>query len=121
MGNDVKEMIVECCNEFIQCVSSEANEISTKENKTTILPEHVVAALESLDFASMIETVKATMNELKEEDKEVRAEKGMQISDEEALRLQQEMFAAAKARYNSGDATIGAGQPPAAANTGSLD
>ena len=41
----------------------------------------------------------------KEEDKEVRAEKkkkkGMQISDEEALRLQQEMFAAAKARYNS--------------------
>ena len=49
----------------------------------------------------MIETVKATMNELKEEDKEVRAEKkkkkGMQISDEEALRLQQEMFAAAKA------------------------
>ena len=91
MGNDVKEMIVECCNEFIQCVSSEANEISTKENKTTILPEHVVAALESLDFASMIETVKATMNELKEEDKEVRAEKkkkkGMQISDEEALRV----------------------------------
>tara|TARA_B100000405_G_scaffold22179_2_gene16548 strand:+ start:324 stop:743 length:420 start_codon:yes stop_codon:yes gene_type:complete len=125
MGNDVKEMIVECCNEFIQCVSSEANEISTKENKTTILPEHVVAALESLDFASMIETVKATMNELKEEDKEVRAEKkkkkGMQISDEEALRLQQEMFAAAKARYNSGDATVGAGQPPAAANPGSLD
>lgn len=125
MGNDVKEMIVECCNEFIQCVSSEANEISTKENKTTILPEHVVAALESLDFASMIETVKATMNELKEEDKEVRAEKkkkkGMQISDEEALRLQQEMFAAAKARYNLGDATVGAGQPPAAANPGSLD
>jgi histone H3/H4 len=63
MGNDVKEMIVECCNEFIQTISSEANEISTKENKTTILPEHVVAALESLDFASMVETVKATMNE----------------------------------------------------------
>ena len=75
MGNDVKEMIVECCNEFIQTISSEANEISTKENKTTILPEHVVAALESLDFASMVETVKATMNDIKEEDKEVRAEK----------------------------------------------
>ena len=90
MGNDVKEMIVECCNEFIQTISSEANEISTKENKTTILPEHVVAALESLDFASMVETVKATMNDIKEEDKEVRAEKkkkkGLQISDEEARR-----------------------------------
>ena len=71
----MKEMIVECCNEFIQTISSEANEISTKENKTTILPEHVVAALESLDFASMVETVKATMNDIKEEDKEVRAEK----------------------------------------------
>ena len=105
MCNDVKEMIVECCNEFIQTISSEANEISTKENKTTILPEHVVAALESLDFASMVETVKATMNDIKEEDNEVRAEKKkkkwLQISDEEALRLQQEMFAAAKARYAS--------------------
>ena len=74
---------------------------------------------------SLTKSIRKTMNELKEEDKEVRAEKkkkkGMQISDEEALRLQQEMFAAAKARYNSGDATIGAGQPPAAANTGSLD
>ena len=48
MGNDVKEMIVECCNEFIQCVSSEANEISTKENKTTILPEATLSRRWSL-------------------------------------------------------------------------
>ena len=72
---EVKEMILEACNEFVQCVSSEANEISTKENKSTIMPEHVVGALESLDFASYVETVSAAMLEMKEEGKELRAEK----------------------------------------------
>ena len=52
LSAEVKEMVLEACNEFVQCVASEANEISTKENKSTILPEHVVKALESLDFAS---------------------------------------------------------------------
>ncbi len=58
-------MVLEACNEFVQCVASEANEISTKENKSTILPEHVVKALESLDFASYVETVSAAMVEMK--------------------------------------------------------
>ena len=100
---EVKEMILDACNEFVQCVASEANEISTKENKSTILPEHVVGALESLDFASYVETVSAAMLEMKEEGKELRAEKkkkmGLQMTPEEALAMQQKMFAEAKARY----------------------
>ena len=51
---EVKEMVLEACNEFVQCVASEANEISTKENKTTIMPEHVVNALKSLDFEAYV-------------------------------------------------------------------
>ena len=73
---EVKEMILDACNEFVQCVASEANEISTKENKSTILPEHVVGALESLDFASYVQTVSAAMLEMKEEGKAERADKG---------------------------------------------
>ena len=55
-------------------MASEANEISTKENKSTIF-EHVVGALESLDFASYVQTVSAAMLEMKEEGKAERAEK----------------------------------------------
>jgi hypothetical protein len=32
--------------EFIQLVSSEANEVATKEHKSTIVPEHVMKALQ---------------------------------------------------------------------------
>jgi len=46
MSQDVKDLVMETCTEFVQCVASEANEISTKDNKTTITPEHVVRALE---------------------------------------------------------------------------
>lgn len=137
LSAEVKEMVLESCNEFVQCIASEANEISTKENKSTILPEHVVKALESLDFASYVETVSAAMVEMKEEGKEARAEKkkkkGMQMTPEEALAMQQKMFAEAKARYESGDALGGAGGgagaiggppaglPPPAPTGGSLE
>jgi len=36
--------------EFIQLLSSEANEIATKEKKNTIQPEHVMSALKELGF-----------------------------------------------------------------------
>ena len=137
LSAEVKEMVLESCNEFVQCIASEANEISTKENKSTILPEHVVKALESLDFASYVETVSAAMVEMKEEGKEARAEKkkkkGMQMTPEEALAMQQKMFAEAKARFESGDALGGAGGgagaiggppaglPPPAPTGGSLE
>jgi histone H3/H4 len=132
MSAEVKEMVLEACNEFVQCVASEANEISTKENKTTIMPEHVVNALRSLDFEAYVERVSAAAEEMKEEGKEARAEKkkkkGMQMSPEEALALQEKMFAEARARYNSGDASGaggapggGAPPPPPAPAGGSLD
>ena len=38
------------CSEFIQLLSSEANEVATKEKKNTIQPEHVISALKELGF-----------------------------------------------------------------------
>lgn len=35
------------CAEFVQLVATQANTQSEKEKKTTVLPEHVVAALEA--------------------------------------------------------------------------
>ena len=71
MGNDVKEMIVECRTSHpVRQLRGERDLHEGEQDH--ILPSTLVAALESLDFASMIETVKATMNELKEEDKGTR-------------------------------------------------
>ncbi len=52
--------------EFVQLVSSEANDLSEKEKKTTITPEHVLAALEQLGFADFQEDVRAFYGDVKE-------------------------------------------------------
>lgn len=42
VANDARELVVNCCTEFIHLVSSEANEICNKSEKKTISPEHVI-------------------------------------------------------------------------------
>ena len=62
------------------------------------------------------QTLLTAANDMKEEGKEARAEKkkkkGLQMTPEEALAMQQKMFAEARARYNSGDASGPGGPPP---------
>lgn len=52
--------------EFIHLLSSEANEVCSGEQKKTIAPEHIVAALKSLGFDSYIEEVESVLDEHKE-------------------------------------------------------
>lgn len=42
VANDARELVVNCCTEFIHLISSEANEICNKSDKKTISPEHVI-------------------------------------------------------------------------------
>ncbi|ERE68193.1 protein Dr1-like protein [Cricetulus griseus] len=44
VANDARELVVNCCTEFIHLISSEANEICNKSEKKTISPEHVIQA-----------------------------------------------------------------------------
>lgn len=100
VANDARELILNCCTEFIHLVSSEANDICNKQQKKTINPEHVLAALDSLGFSSYKDEAKAVM----EEAKAVAAKKRRQstrlenlgIPEEELLRQQQELFAKAR-------------------------
>jgi histone H3/H4 len=46
VAKDAQDLLVECCVEFINLISSESNEICSKEEKRTIAPEHVLRALE---------------------------------------------------------------------------
>ena len=42
VANDARELILNCCTEFIHLVSSEANDLCNKQHKKTISPEHVL-------------------------------------------------------------------------------
>jgi histone H3/H4 len=56
--------------EFIQLVSSESNEVATREGKNTIVPEHVLRALDALGFGGrMAGEARAAWDAFKEESK----------------------------------------------------
>lgn len=63
---EARDILIECCVEFITLISSEANEISEAENKKTIGHEHIAAALEKLGFGEYVEEIMAVANEHKE-------------------------------------------------------
>ncbi|XP_058260136.1 protein Dr1 isoform X2 [Hemibagrus wyckioides] len=56
VANDARELVVNCCTEFIHLVSSEANEICNKSEKKTISPEHVINGLRYRSHTSFTET-----------------------------------------------------------------
>jgi hypothetical protein len=55
--------------EFIQLLSSEANELAMGDNKSTITPEHVVRALQQLGFEEWADDVKHSHEQFKAEAK----------------------------------------------------
>lgn len=100
VANDARELILNCCTEFIHLVSTEANEICNKQMKKTISPEHVLAALDSLGFGNYKEDATTVLQEAKAvAAKKRRGSSRLQnlgIPEEELLRQQQELFAQAR-------------------------
>jgi len=101
-GKDARDLLIECCVEFITLISSEANEISEKEAKKTIACEHITKALEQLGFGEYVADIMEVANEHKEQSKnrEKKANKLEEsgISMEELALLQQAAFAEAAQR-----------------------
>ncbi|KAL2149963.1 hypothetical protein VTH82DRAFT_7639 [Thermothelomyces myriococcoides] len=102
-SKEARDVLIECCVEFITLISSEANEISEKEAKKTIACDHIIKALDQLGFPDYVPAVLEAAAEHKEVQKgrEKKANKLEQsgLSLEELERLQQEQFAAAAARH----------------------
>ncbi|KAF9923486.1 negative cofactor 2 transcription regulator complex subunit ncb2 [Linnemannia zychae] len=44
-AKDTRDLLIDCCVEFIHLLASEANDICEKETKKTIAAEHVITAL----------------------------------------------------------------------------
>jgi histone H3/H4 len=66
-GKDARDLLIECCVEFITLISSEANEISEKESKKTIACEHITKALEQLGFGEYVPGILEVASEHKEQ------------------------------------------------------
>ena len=60
IAGDASDLLVQCCNQFVHLISTQANDISEREKRSIISPEHVVRAVEELEFgAQYVEAVKA--------------------------------------------------------------
>ena len=64
IANDASQTIIKCCDELVRIISTTANELSDKEKKSTILPEHILKATEELGFSSFLEPMNAGTSSL---------------------------------------------------------
>ncbi|KAI1105983.1 histone-fold-containing protein [Jackrogersella minutella] len=102
-SKEARDLLIECCVEFITLVSSEANEISEKEAKKTIACDHITKALETLGFGDYIPAVLEAAAQHKETQK-VREKRGNKFEEsgmtlEELEELQRKQFEAARERH----------------------
>jgi len=102
-AKETRDLIIECCVEFIHLISSEANEICDQESKKTIAPEHIISALKRLGFDSFTTEVEDVLKDHKQQvkDREKKVSKfEMSGLTEEQLQAEQEkLFAASRARF----------------------
>ncbi|CAO0793658.1 unnamed protein product [Mucor circinelloides] len=104
-AKDTRDLLIDCCVEFIHLIASEANEICEKETKKTIAGEHVVAALQALGFEEYVEEVDEVFKEHKKQQKD-RDKKSTRlentgISEEELLRQQELLFAQSRIKFEA--------------------
>lgn len=100
VANESRELILNCCTEFIHLISSEANEVCNQRSKKTINADHVLEALDRLGFKDYRNEAEAVLNDCKEVAAKRRRQstrlEHLGIPEEELLRQQQELFAKAR-------------------------
>ncbi|ORY08302.1 histone-fold-containing protein [Basidiobolus meristosporus CBS 931.73] len=104
-AKDTRDLLIDCCVEFIHLIASEANEICEKEAKKTIAAEHVIASLQTLGFENYLPEVQEVFKEHKKQQKD-RDRKSSRLensgmSEEELLRNQAMLFAQARMKYEA--------------------
>ncbi|RPA75508.1 histone-fold-containing protein [Ascobolus immersus RN42] len=103
-AKDARDLLIECCVEFITLISSEANEIAEKDAKKTIAGEHVIKALMELGFDEYVAATKEVSQEYREHQKSREKRQTIMeqsgLTEEELLRQQEELFGRAREKYN---------------------
>lgn len=92
-----------CCTEFVQLLSSEANDICERDRKKTITPEHVLRALTALGMERFSHDVQEEYDRAKTDEKlkakgnrRAAKERKPVVDTEELLRQQEALFAQAR-------------------------
>ncbi|KAJ3289486.1 negative cofactor 2 transcription regulator complex subunit ncb2 [Rhizoclosmatium sp. JEL0117] len=105
-AKETRDLITDCCLEFVHLISSEANEVCDKEQKKTITGDHVLAALKSLGFEDYIAEASEALVDHNKLSKERRKRStkldNSGISPEEKLRRQEELLEQAKLSMMNG-------------------
>lgn len=97
VANEARELILQCCSEFIHSITSEANAICEEQQKKTMSAEHVLVALEKLGFADYKADAESVLNDCKGKRRRQSTRlEHLGIPEEELLRQQQELFAKAR-------------------------
>uniref|UniRef100_A0A6M2DNF4 Protein Dr1 n=1 Tax=Xenopsylla cheopis TaxID=163159 RepID=A0A6M2DNF4_XENCH len=100
VATESRELILNCCTEFIHLISSEANDVCNQHNKKTISAEHVLLALDRLGFSDYKLEAEAVLKDCKAVAAKRRRQstrlENLGIPEEELLRQQQELFAKAR-------------------------
>ncbi|EME77217.1 uncharacterized protein MYCFIDRAFT_42205 [Pseudocercospora fijiensis CIRAD86] len=105
-AKETRDLLIECCVEFITMLSSQANDIAEKEAKKTIACEHITKALEELEFPEYVPELNKVAGEFKvemgrRERKQTKIEQSG-MSEEELRRMQEELFKSAGDKYTAG-------------------
>ncbi|CAG8607857.1 2819_t:CDS:10 [Paraglomus brasilianum] len=104
-ARDTRDLLIDCCVEFIHLIASEANEICEKETKKTIAAEHVLSALRTLGFESYLDEVQDVYKEHKkmQKDRERKSSRleNSGMTEEELLRQQELLFEQSRQKYQS--------------------
>ncbi|KHJ45323.1 vacuolar sorting protein 9 domain protein [Trichuris suis] len=102
LSGDFRDMLHECCLQFVKYVGTEANRICVDEQKKTINKEHLFQAVANMGFGSdYIDAGRSVLDKCNEEAsrrlkrQSTRLEK-CGIPEDELLRTQQELFAKAR-------------------------
>ncbi|KAI9340409.1 histone-fold-containing protein [Zopfochytrium polystomum] len=103
-AKDTKDLLTECCVEFIHLVSTEANEVCEKDARKTIAGEHIITALKNLGYEEYIEELTEVYEDhmKQSQERESRSSKleNSGLSLEELERVQRELFAQSKSRLS---------------------
>ncbi|KAH9943108.1 histone-fold-containing protein [Epithele typhae] len=104
-AKDTRDLVIECCVEFIHLISSEANEICEQESKKTIAPEHIISALKRLGFEQFQSEVESVLKDHKQQqkDRERKVSKLEQsgLTEEELLAQQEALFAQSREKFRT--------------------
>jgi len=104
---ETRDLLMDCCVEFIHLVSSEANEACERHSRKTISPEHVLEALDRLGFAGYVPEVQTSWDDAQDhakKEKERRESSSNKLertglTEEELIRQQQALFENSRRRF----------------------